>query len=192
MAVKDAILAILSLGSAYGLQLRDELVARAPHREGVNVGQVYSTLDRLLRAGLISSDRSTDDNLPLYALTSTGRAAVRQWLNVPTTPDVKNWQDMADQVLVASSLPGSGWRTVVAAQVESWTATTDAVASDNDAPSGTAQASLARLAEREVARAALEWLRVVEVELAAAGDPSLPLRSTRPQRGRRPGPLSRP
>ena len=191
MAVKDAILAILTLGPAYGLQLRDELAARAPHRAGVNVGQVYSTLDRLT-AGLISSDRSTDDNLPLYALTSSGRAAVREWLSVPTTPDVKNWQDMADQVLVASSLPGSGWRTVVAAQVGSWTATTDAVASANDGASGSAQASLALLAEHEVARAALEWLRVVEVELAAAGDPSLPLRSTRPPRGRRPGPLARP
>lgn len=187
MAVKDALLAILTLGSAYGLQLRDELVARAPHREGVNVGQVYSTLDRLVRAGLISSDGSTDDNLPLYALTSEGRAAARNWLNSPTPTDVKNWPDMADQVLVASSLPGSRWRSVIAAQVEAWeSARTDAVAHDD---SGSVQAPLARIAEQQIARAALNWLHEVDARLTTVDDPSVPLRSIRPQRGRRPGPV---
>ncbi|MET0888338.1 MAG: PadR family transcriptional regulator, partial [Mycetocola sp.] len=65
MAVKDGILAILSLGPGYGLALRDELVLRAPHRAELNVGQVYSTLDRLGRAGLIATGTTTEDNLPL-------------------------------------------------------------------------------------------------------------------------------
>ena len=192
MAVKDAILAILTLGSAYGLQLRDELVIRAPHRSGLNVGQIYSTLDRLTKAGLIVSDEATDDNLPLYALTPTGQQAATDWLDSPTDPDVKNWADMADQVLVVSSIPGAPWRAIVAAQINSWTTITDAVASVPQYSSDTVQGAVAQSAEQHVARAAVDWLRETEVRLTEVGDPAVPLRSIRPQRGRRPGPLSRP
>lgn len=190
MAVKDAILAILSLGSAYGLQLRDELIARAPHRTGVNVGQVYSTLDRLTTGGLIRSAGLTDDNLPLYALTPAGSDAVIRWLDSPSPPDVKNWPDMADQVLIASSIPGAAWRTVISRQVTSWTSRADAIA--RVVEDDTIQAELANSAERHIARAALDWLSTTEQRLTASGDPAMPLRRDRPARGRRPGPLSRP
>lgn len=53
MSVRDALLGILTLGPAYGLQLHAELGARAPHRAKTNVGQVYGTLDRLVTAGLV-------------------------------------------------------------------------------------------------------------------------------------------
>lgn len=192
MAVKDAILAILTLGSAYGLQLRDELVTRAPHRAGLNVGQVYSTLDRLGQAGLISSDEATDDNLPLYVLTPAGRRAATNWLALPTPPDVKNWLDMADQVLIASSLPGIAWHEVISRQISSWTSITDAVASVPEDGPGALQGALAERATQQIARAAIEWLSAANAELAGVTDPALPLRSIRPQRGRRPGPLSRP
>ncbi|MCP2030750.1 DNA-binding PadR family transcriptional regulator [Okibacterium sp. HSC-33S16] len=192
MAVKDAILAILSLGSAYGLQLRDELVRRAPHRAGVNVGQVYSTLDRLMRAGLIVSDDVTDDNLPLYALTPAGRQQVDDWFAVPIDPDVKNWPDMADQVLVASSIPGMEWAGVLSRQQDAWESKADAVANVSDDGTPTVQRTLALSADRHVAQAALDWLRDTSTELTTGGDPGLPLRRIRPQRGRRPGPVSRP
>ena len=55
MSVRDGLLAVLSLGEGYGLQLHSELAARAPHRSPVNVGQIYSTLERLARAGLVES-----------------------------------------------------------------------------------------------------------------------------------------
>lgn len=192
MAVKDAILAILTLGSAYGLQLRDELVLRAPHRAGLNVGQVYSTLDRLSKAGLLISDEVTDDSLPLYALTPAGRQAAADWLAEPTPADVKSWPDMADQVLVASSIPGSAWRTIVARQIASWEPEADAVTRVTEDAPGAVQLSSAISADQHIARAAIEWLRETEHRLASGGDPGMPLRSIRPQRGRRPGPLSRP
>jgi DNA-binding PadR family transcriptional regulator len=192
MAVKDAILAILTLGSAYGLQLRDELVRRAPHRAGVNVGQVYSTLDRLTKAGFIASDELTDDNLPLYTLTPSGRRAVDEWFGTAVEPDVKNWLDMADQVLLASSIAGTDWVNVLSRQRDAWTSKTDASANVSDDTNNGVQGALARSADQHVARAALDWLRDTEAILRHASDPALPLRSIRPQRGRRPGPLSRP
>ena len=56
MSVRDGLLAILSLGPAYGLQLHSELASRSPHRGPVNVGQIYATLDRLVARGLVAYD----------------------------------------------------------------------------------------------------------------------------------------
>ena len=47
MSVRDGLLAILTLGPAYGSQLHAEFMGRAPHRKMVNVGQIYvSTSNR--------------------------------------------------------------------------------------------------------------------------------------------------
>lgn len=51
MSVRDGLLALLTLGPAYGLQLHAELLDRAAHRRRVNVGQIYSTLERLRERG---------------------------------------------------------------------------------------------------------------------------------------------
>ncbi|MES2170284.1 MAG: PadR family transcriptional regulator, partial [Actinomycetota bacterium] len=65
MSVRDGLLAILTLGPAYGLQLHSELTTRAPHRKPVNVGQIYGTLDRLVKQHLIEPAGFTEDALPL-------------------------------------------------------------------------------------------------------------------------------
>src|SRR5690554_5961268 len=109
MAVRDGILAILALGPGYGLALRDEIAARAPHRTDLNVGQVYSTLERLRRDGLVATGTTTDDNLPLYRLTPEGEKAVTAWLEDPVDADPRAWTDFLDQVLLGSSIPGTDW-----------------------------------------------------------------------------------
>src|SRR3979490_3172014 len=81
MSVQNAFLALLSLGPAYGSQLQAEFLARAAHRRQLNAGQVYSTLDRLTDQGLVESAGSTDDGLPLYALTDAGREQALAWLS---------------------------------------------------------------------------------------------------------------
>ncbi|WP_411721062.1 PadR family transcriptional regulator [Mycetocola sp.] len=187
MAVKEGILAILSLGPGYGLALRDELVTRAPHRAGLNVGQVYSTLDRLGRSGLITSGTTTDDNLPLYTLTSTGSDSVNRWLDVPVAPDPRSWADLLDQVLVGSSLPGRDWRSLLDRHELAWHSFLAAIAdpSEDLALRSTVTGSASRL----WAHAALAWLAETR-EAFTATDPGLPLRGIRPQRGRRPQPTS--
>ncbi|MCU1561470.1 PadR family transcriptional regulator [Mycetocola sp.] len=182
MAVKDGILAILSLGPGYGLALRDELVIRAPHRAGLNVGQVYSTLDRLGRAGLISSGTTTDDNLPLYALTSTGSEAVNQWLDVPTAPDPRTWADLLDQVLIGASLPDADWPTLLDRHEFAWRSFLTTPAED-----GALRSAVTASASRLWAEAALAWLAETRAAFTVT-DPGLPLRGIRPQRGRRPQP----
>ena len=61
MSVRHALLALLSEGPKYGLQLRQEFEARTGEVWPLNVGQVYTTLQRLERDGLVESDGSSED-----------------------------------------------------------------------------------------------------------------------------------
>lgn len=106
MAVREALLGILTLGPAYGLQLHAELGARAPHRAKTNVGQVYGTLDRLSTAGLVVHQGLTDDGLPLYALTEAGKEEAVAWLEGNTLRVLPEWADVQDVVLISSSVSG--------------------------------------------------------------------------------------
>ncbi|MDH6537413.1 PadR family transcriptional regulator [Aurantimicrobium minutum] len=106
MAVREALLGILTLGPAYGLQLHAELGARAPHRAKTNVGQVYGTLDRLSTAGLVVHQGLTDDGLPLYALTEAGKEEAVAWLEGNTLTVLPEWADVQDVVLISSSVSG--------------------------------------------------------------------------------------
>ena len=56
MSVPYALLALLSEGPKYGLRLQNEFEARTGEVWPLNVGQVYTTLQRLERDGLVESD----------------------------------------------------------------------------------------------------------------------------------------
>ena len=55
MSVRHALLALLSEGPKYGLQLREEFEAHTGEVWPLNVGQVYTTLQRLERDGLVAA-----------------------------------------------------------------------------------------------------------------------------------------
>ena len=61
LSVRHALLALLSEGPKYGLQLRQEFEARTGEVWPLNVGQVYTTLQRLERDGLVVSDGTSED-----------------------------------------------------------------------------------------------------------------------------------
>ncbi|SEC18695.1 Transcriptional regulator PadR-like family protein [Paramicrobacterium humi] len=178
MTVKHSLLALLTLGPAYGLQLRDELVARAPHRTGINVGQVYGTLDRLQKAGHIISAGVTDDNLPLYTLTDGGREEAQAWLSAPSGIDALDWTEMLDQVLVCSSVPGAPWRALVADYRRLWLGRAGSPR-ESEGP----QAAMSARAVAESARAAVAWLDAAE-QTFSGNSPAAGFSRRRPRRGR--------
>ena len=55
MSVRHALLALLSEGPKYGLQLRNEFEGKTGDVWPLNVGQVYSTLQRLERDELVAA-----------------------------------------------------------------------------------------------------------------------------------------
>jgi DNA-binding PadR family transcriptional regulator len=82
---QEVVLAMLAKEPSHGYQLRARLrQALGPLGEALNAGQVYVTLTRLEKAGLVVSERSTTvADLPdrkTYALTPTGQQRVAEWL----------------------------------------------------------------------------------------------------------------
>src|SRR5215470_8419623 len=84
MSVRHAILALLSEGPKYGLQLRQEFEARTGEVWPLNVGQVYTTLQRLERDGLVESDDESEESAQnAFRITAEGQAELDQWLRTP-------------------------------------------------------------------------------------------------------------
>src|SRR5919108_36077 len=102
MSVRHALLALLSEGPKYGLQLREEFEARTGEVWPLNVGQVYQTLQRLERDGLVRSD-DPDEPGPQkrFTITRAGRRELEDWLYTPvdTTPPPRD--ELVIKVLIA-------------------------------------------------------------------------------------------
>jgi len=82
--VQEVLLALLAKEPSYGYQLRARLqLALGPLAEALNQGQVYVTLNRLQKAGLVTSERVGQTDRPdrkVYQLTTMGRERVMEWL----------------------------------------------------------------------------------------------------------------
>ena len=194
MAVRDALLALLTMGPAYGFQLHGGIETRTGGRRSVNVGQTYATLDRLTKQRLIAPAGSTDDGLPLHALTPAGDAAAAAWLGGADASGADPWDETVDRVLIALSLQAVDARSIVDAELERWgirlaaaegaadSADTQSNVADAQRAPGAALAAQAARAEAARARAALDWLGGIDAGDTASFAPE----STRPRRGRRP------
>jgi DNA-binding PadR family transcriptional regulator len=114
MSVRHALLALLSEGPKYGLQLRQEFEQRTGEVWPLNVGQVYTTLQRLERDGLIESD---DDEEPgpqkSFRLTGEGTAELNAWLRTPPDLSSPPRDELVIKVLVAIRVPGVDVRDVI-------------------------------------------------------------------------------
>ena len=107
MSVRHALLALLSEGPKYGLQLRQEFESRTGEVWPLNVGQVYTTLQRLERDGLVESD-DTDEDGPQkgFHITQEGADELAQWLRTPPDFSSPPRDELVIKVLVALGLPG--------------------------------------------------------------------------------------
>lgn len=76
-----SLLALLDEGPRYGLQLKQEFDARTGEIWPLNVGQVYTTLGRLERDGMVSA--SGDGSQRTYEITDQGRARLLAWFDQP-------------------------------------------------------------------------------------------------------------
>jgi DNA-binding PadR family transcriptional regulator len=107
MSVRHSLLALLSEGPKYGFQLRQEFEASTGDVWPLNVGQVYTTLDRLERDGLAQSDDlDTDERQKNYRITEMGEEELSRWLRTPPDLTQPPRDELVIKVLVASRLPG--------------------------------------------------------------------------------------
>src|SRR5438093_12155710 len=90
MSVRHALLALLSEGPKYGLQLRQEFEAKTGEVWPLNVGQVYTTLQRLERDGLVESDDAEAEGpQKTFHLTDDGAEELHDWLRTPGGEDAR-------------------------------------------------------------------------------------------------------
>jgi DNA-binding PadR family transcriptional regulator len=107
MSVRHALLALLSEGPKYGLQLRQEFEAKTGDVWPLNVGQVYTTLQRLERDGFIESD-DTEEEGPqkTFHLTDEGSEELQDWLRTPGDDSAPPRDELVIKVLVAVTVVG--------------------------------------------------------------------------------------
>jgi DNA-binding PadR family transcriptional regulator len=106
MSVRHALLALLSEGPKYGLQLRLEFEARTGEVWPLNVGQVYTTLQRLERDGLVESDGSGEDGPQnRFRITEEGDEELARWLRTPPDLSSPPRDELVIKILVALRLP---------------------------------------------------------------------------------------
>lgn len=182
MSVRHALLALLSEGPKYGMQLKEEYEAATGDAWPLNVGQVYTTLQRLERDGLVeSTDAGEDDRQKDYRITDGGRAELGDWLSSPLGAGSPPRDELTTKVLVALRVPGVDVHEVVQAHrrqclelMQQWTGFKQEDA-ELDLP-------FALMVEGELTRlgSVVRWLDVVDqlVERAAeepapAGGPKL-------------------
>ncbi|HKE66510.1 MAG TPA: PadR family transcriptional regulator [Micromonosporaceae bacterium] len=107
MSVRHAVLALLTEGPKYGLQLRQEFETRTGEVWPLNVGQIYTTLQRLERDGFVESD-DADDIGPQkgFRITADGSAELARWLRTPPDLDLPPRDELVIKVLMAVRIPG--------------------------------------------------------------------------------------
>jgi DNA-binding PadR family transcriptional regulator len=107
VSVRHALLALLNEGPKYGLQLRQEFEARTGDVWPLNVGQVYTTLQRLERDGLVASAGQDEDSQQKgYRITDEGEEELAAWLCTPPDLSSPPRDELVIKVLVAATLPG--------------------------------------------------------------------------------------
>ncbi|ONH24957.1 PadR family transcriptional regulator [Pseudofrankia asymbiotica] len=108
MSVRHALLALLSEGPKYGLQLRQEFEARTGEVWPLNVGQVYTTVARLERDGLVASDDGDEPGpQKAYRITPAGGDELATWLRTPPAAEAPPREELVIKILVAARLPGA-------------------------------------------------------------------------------------
>jgi DNA-binding PadR family transcriptional regulator len=106
VSVRNALLALLEQGPRYGYQLRAEFEHRTGGTWPLNVGQVYTTLSRLERDGLVEGQGADDEGHVVYAVTAAGRDEVATWFTSPVARTQPPREELAIPLALAVTTPG--------------------------------------------------------------------------------------
>ncbi|API92587.1 PadR family transcriptional regulator [Virgibacillus pantothenticus] len=83
MSVRYGILTLLSVKQHHGYELKIELDSLLGLKGKINPGQIYTTLDRLTRDGLVTSPGFDEQDRRLYDIHLKGKEELNKWLIEP-------------------------------------------------------------------------------------------------------------
>jgi DNA-binding PadR family transcriptional regulator len=185
MSVRFALLALLSEAPKYGMQLRDEFEAVTADVWPMNVGQVYTTLQRLERDGLVEAGSAADEEgKKAYRITTQGQAELIEWLRTPPPAASPPRDELLTKVLVALRVPGVDVHDLIQAHrrqvlelMQQWTRFKEQETEFDLAFALVVDSELTRLA------ALVRWLDLAEGHVERAGE--VPVRDRVPKLRRR-------
>ena len=111
-----SVLALLAEGPSYGLRLKTEFEARTGGVWPLNVGQVYSTLDRLERDGLVAPAERSETAQKSFELTDAGRQAIAAWFTSGTPSIPRSRDELVLKLVMALEHPGLDPSSVIQAE----------------------------------------------------------------------------
>jgi DNA-binding PadR family transcriptional regulator len=167
VSVRHSLLALLSAGPMHGYGLKTEFEAATRDIWPLNVGQVYTTLGRLERDGLVTAGAEADGQ-KMYGITEAGRAELDRWFDTPVPREVIPRQELAIKLVFAMRSGGADIAAVVHGQrVATVRALQDVTRLKAAAESAGDMASLLMLdALVFQAEAEARWLDMCEARLA--------------------------
>lgn len=108
MAVREGLLALLAQRPRHGYDLRARFEEQTADLWPLNSGQVYTTLDRLERDGLVDATDDPDDGSGrrrLYRVTDAGREELRRWLDAASWSAEPHRDELLMKVLLVADQP---------------------------------------------------------------------------------------
>lgn len=116
MSIRHSLLALLQEQPRYGYQLRGEFEQRTGAAWPLNIGQVYTTLDRLERDGCVVNDGDDGNGHVMYRITEAGEAEVGGWFAKPVDAANPPRNELVIKLALAVTLPGVDVQAVIQAQ----------------------------------------------------------------------------
>jgi DNA-binding PadR family transcriptional regulator len=100
VSIRHSLLALLSTGPMHGYGLKTEFEAATADVWPLNVGQVYTTLGRLERDGLVTAEDGAEGQ-KVYEITDAGRGELARWFETPVPREVIPRQELAIKLVFA-------------------------------------------------------------------------------------------
>ncbi|MEL6105333.1 MAG: PadR family transcriptional regulator [Planctomycetota bacterium] len=100
MSVPHTLLALLSDRPTHGYGLKTRFESGTADAWPLNVGQVYSTLSRLERDGLVQPDATKGDD-QIWKITALGRRTLNEWFSTPVLGSPPSRNELAIKILIA-------------------------------------------------------------------------------------------
>lgn len=113
MSIALSLLAILDQEPTYGLALKNEFETRTGGVWPLNVGQVYTTLDRLERDGLVRVDEEVVDGQKVHEITDAGHAKLLDWFRAPVVTGAPTRDELVLKLVMAVRHPGVDAHSVI-------------------------------------------------------------------------------
>ena len=104
MSIGHTLLGLLEQGPRHGYDLKRAYDEHFGHDRPLHYGQVYATLSRLLKNGLIEENGVEQGGGPdrkRYAVTSEGVTDVGSWLSTPEKPELYMQSTLFTKVIIA-------------------------------------------------------------------------------------------